>query len=158
MRLALRGRATLHESRASSLAPSRRLIPVTAELVAIFVFGADLHSGTSAVLIVITSFVIVPMRAPVATHRPVILILVPHSPHIGLAHIVLAHATHALAVALLRFPITADLDIFGRLAVLFSGLLRLLRAALWLNGRDLGLVGRRRASVVLSERGSQHRR
>jgi hypothetical protein len=53
-------------------------------------------------------------------------VLIVHPPHAALAHAFL------VAIALLRSPIATNPNILSRLPILLSGLLRLLRGALWL--------------------------
>jgi len=100
-------------------------IPVAAEFVPVFVYGANLYARPRSVFIVITSFIIA-LHFPVATDCLMIQIIFVDDP-------TLAHASHTLAVALLRPPVATNLDILSRPSVLFSGSLRLLRATLGLN-------------------------
>jgi hypothetical protein len=80
------------------------------------------------------------------------------------SHIVLTHATHAIAVPRLRSPIAADLNILTALLFLPARLLRLLRRALWFHRNSLwlrrsrsrlGLALNRRQSLLLGECGDE---
>ena len=71
-------------------------------------------------------------------------------PVVFVAHPAHTPLAHAVAIALLRSPVAADLDIFSRISFLISGLLRLAGAALWLHGRQRWRVGDRRTSHLLS--------
>jgi hypothetical protein len=75
--------------------------------------------------------------------------------HGSLGLVCLTHAIGTVAIALFRSPAAADSNVLGTLAVLLSRLLRLLRRSLWLHRDSLGLVGKLRLSLVLSERGTQ---
>jgi hypothetical protein len=75
--------------------------------------------------------------------------------HGSLSLVGLAHAIETVAIALFRSPATADPNVLGTLTVLLSRLLRLLRRSLWLDRDSLGLVGRLRLPLVLSESGIQ---
>jgi len=80
-------------------------IPVAAEFVAVFVNGANLDAGPRSLLVVVASFIIA-LHLPITTDRAVIHIVFVHDP-------ALAHASYAVAIALLRPPVTTDLDILG---------------------------------------------
>jgi hypothetical protein len=75
--------------------------------------------------------------------------------HGSLGLVGLAHAIETVAIALFRSPAAADPNVLGALTVLLSRLLRLLRRSLWLDRDSLGLVGRLRLALVLSDGGIQ---
>jgi hypothetical protein len=139
-------------------APAVLFSPIAAILIAVFVLEADFHSTLRPILVVRTSAVAISVRAvivgrhsPISTYRAAVPVhiaahLFSHPPHI-----VLAHAPHTVAIALLRSPIATDSNVLAAVPVLLARLLRLLGAALWLHRDSLGLTGRQRLSLILGE-------
>jgi hypothetical protein len=123
-------------------------IPIAAVFVAVLILKADLHVPPGPILIVITPVVIVLAHSPAATYCTMLRVLVRHSPHI-----VPVHATHAVAIALLRSPIATDLNVLSAPPVWLTRLLRLLGGTLWLHRNSLGLVGTRSLSCLFGEYG-----
>jgi hypothetical protein len=115
----------------------------------------------------IATLVIAPLRSPTATDPNVlrtVTLLVPRllrlprralGLHGSLGLVGLAHAIGTVAIALFRSPAAADPNVLGTLTVLLLRLFRLLRRSLWLDRDSLGLVGRLRLPLLLSESGIQ---
>jgi hypothetical protein len=133
-------------------------LPIATILVAVFVLQADFHSMPSPILIVITPAaisirsVIIWSHAPTATYRPAIRVHhlsfhpVHHSPHV-----VVAHASHSVAVAWTRSPTGTDLTVLSSISIFLTRLVRLLGAPLRLHGNSLGLAWTSRLHLVLAE-------
>jgi hypothetical protein len=133
---------------------TKSLVPVPAILIAVFVLKADLHAAASPIAVIVTpvvaisvGVVIVGSYSPVAAYSAAIPVHAAIPIHIA-SHlaarpigVVLAHAIHTVVIAFLRSPIATDPNIFGAIAVLVAGLLRLLRSALRLHRNSLGVIG-----------------
>ena len=82
-------------------------VPVVAEFIPVFIFPANLYAKAETIVIVVGRSFLIVLHWTVAADRtmaPVILILGPsHMPR-----------SHTIAIALLRSPVAADLDVFSR--------------------------------------------
>jgi hypothetical protein len=131
-------------------------LPIATILVAVFVLQTDFHSMPSPILIVITPAaisirsVIIWSHAPTATYRALPIHIAFHPVHHS-PHVVMAHASHSVAVAWTRAPTGTDLTVLSSISIFLTRLVRLLGAALRLHGNGLGLAGTSRLPLVLAE-------
>jgi hypothetical protein len=115
------------------------LVPISAILIAVLVLDTRFDPTPRSSLVLIASpvtLVVIAVHSPIAACCAMVLII-HHS-----SHIVLAHAIHVVAIAILCFPIPTDPNVLTALLVLNPRLIGLLRRPLRLHRGRLGLTRR----------------